>query len=242
MRKKIGGIMPQVAILAGGRATRLRSITEGVPKSLIEIAGKPFIAHQLELLKEKGIFEVVICVGHLGDKIRSYVKDGSRFGMSVAYSFDGDTPLGTGGALFNALPLLDDIFFVMYGDSYLDADLKPIFKYFISYDKMAMMTVFRNENRFDRSNVIYRGHEVIKYDKKNISPEMNYIDYGLIIFRKKVFDGRSKGKIFDLADFCKGLVNEREMLGYEVYERFYEIGSPSGLKETTDYLTNRLGK
>jgi len=225
-----------VAILAGGLATRLYPVTKTIPKSMIELSGKPFIWHQIELLKKKNITKVVICAGYLGEQIKDFLKYGNEYGISVDYSFDGDELLGTGGALKKALPLLGDIFFVMYGDSYLNTDFKVILGYFLSHDKMGLMTVYKNDNLWDKSNIIYSEGKILKYDKKDISKEMNYIDYGLGLLRKKAFQNIVENKVLDLADLYKELISREEMLGYEVKERFYEIGSPEGLKETEHYL------
>ena len=229
-------MMPSVAILAGGLATRLYPVTRTIPKSMIDLSGKPFIIHQLELLKKKGITRIVICAGYLGEQVKDFLKDGTEYGISIDYTFDGDKLLGTGGALKKALPLLGDIFFVMYGDSYLDTDFKVILDYFLPHDKMGLMTVYKNENLWDRSNIIYSDGKILKYDKKDISPEMKYIDYGLGILRKEAFQNITKNEVLDLADLYKELIGRKEMLGYEVRERFYEIGSPDGLKETERYL------
>ncbi|MHB8918161.1 MAG: sugar phosphate nucleotidyltransferase, partial [Desulfocucumaceae bacterium] len=148
-------MMPQLVLLAGGLATRLYPLTRTVPKSMVEVAGEPFIKHQLTLLKKKGITSVLICAGYLWEEIKEYVGDGKKFGVSVNYSFDGDRLLGTGGALVKALPLLDEVFWVMYGDSFLDTEFSAVYKFFKASDKPGLMTVFKNENRWDRSNILY---------------------------------------------------------------------------------------
>src|SRR5262249_11294290 len=157
----MSSVMPPVAILAGGLATRLRPLTEKIPKALIELAGEPFIAHQLRLLHRENIQRVVLCLGFLGEMVRELVKDGARFGLEVGYSFDGDKLLGTGGALKQALPQLGEVFFVLYGDSYLDVALKPIYEAFDVSGGPALMTVFCNEGRWDTSNVLFDGTNVL---------------------------------------------------------------------------------
>src|SRR5258708_875780 len=157
--------MLPLAILAGGLATRLRPVTEQVPKALISVGGEPFLAHQLRLLRDAGIQRAVLCVGYLGEKIQEYAGDGSAFGLSLTYSFDGPTPLGTAGAIRKALPYLGEAFFVLYGDSYLLADFRAIQEALFDSRKDALMTVFRNEGRWDNSNVEYRDDEIIAYDK-----------------------------------------------------------------------------
>src|ERR1035438_8091503 len=175
-----------VAILAGGLATRLRPITEKIPKSLLPVAGKPFLAHQIELLHARGIRRAVLCIGYLGEMIQREFGDGSAFGVRLDYSFDGPKPLGTGGAIKRALPLLGDEFFVLYGDSYLPVEYRPIAEFFRHSGKLGLMTVYRNEGRYDTSNVVFRDGEIAVYDKKNRPPEMRHIDYGLSLFKASV--------------------------------------------------------
>ena len=217
-----------VAVLAGGLATRLRPITEKIPKSLIPVAGKPFLAHQLELLHSRGIRRAVLCVGYLGEMIQREFGDGSAFRRSqLDYAFDGPKLLGTGGALKRALPLLGMEFFVLYGDSYLPIEYRPIAEFFRRSGKLGCMTVYRNEGRYDTSNVVFRDGSVVVYDKKNRLPEMHHIDYGLSLFQAAAFDAYPADKPFDLAEVMGKLVREKQLAGYEVRERFYEIGSPA---------------
>ena len=225
-----------VAILAGGLATRLRPITEKIPKSLVPIAGKPFLAHQIELLHARGIRHAVLCIGYLGEMIQREFGDGSAFGVRLDYSFDGPKLLGTGGAIKRALPLLGNEFFVLYGDSYLPVEYRPIAESFRRSGKLGLMTVYRNEGRYDTSNVVFRNGEIAVYDKKNRSPEMRHIDYGLSLFQASVFASYSAGQPFDLAEVMGKLVREKQLAGYEVRERFYEIGSPAGLTELETLL------
>jgi NDP-sugar pyrophosphorylase family protein len=225
-----------VAILAGGLATRLRPITEKIPKSLIPVAGKPFLAHQLELLYARGIRHAVLCVGYLGEMIRRDFGDGEKYGVKLDYSLDGEKLLGTGGAIKRALPLLGDKFFVLYGDSYLPVDYAPIADFFQRSGKLGCMTVYRNEGKYDTSNVVFAGGEIKVYDKKAKLPEMRHIDYGLSLFKRSAFDAFPAGQPFDLAEVMGKLVREKQLAGYEVRERFYEIGSPAGLAELTTLL------
>jgi len=228
-----------VAILAGGLATRLRPITEKIPKSLVSVAGKPFLAHQLELLQSRGLRRAVLCVGYLGEMIQRDFGDGSAFGLRLDYSFDGPKPLGTGGAVKRALPLLGNEFFVLYGDSYLPVEYRPIAEFFRHSGKLGCMTVYRNEGRYDTSNVVFRDGEIAVYDKKNHPPEMRHIDYGLSLFKAPVFESYSANQPFDLAEVMGKLVREKQLAGYEVRERFYEIGSPTGLAELESLLQSK---
>jgi NDP-sugar pyrophosphorylase family protein len=225
-----------VAILAGGLATRLRPITEKIPKSLVPVAGRPFLAHQLELLRSRGIRRAVLCIGYLGQMIQREFGDGHSLGLQLDYSLDGPKLLGTGGALKRALPLLGGEFFVLYGDSYLPTDYAPIAKFFRRSGKLGLMTVYRNEGKFDTSNVVFRDGEIVVYDKKNRLPEMRHIDYGLSLFRAAAFDSFPAGRPFDLAELMARLVHEQQLAGYQVRERFYEIGSPAGLSELENLL------
>lgn len=234
--------MLPVVILAGGLATRLRPITERVPKALIEIAGEPFIFHQLRYLKQQGVDSVVLCIGYLGEMIESVVGDGSRFGVRVSYSFDGPRLLGTGGAIKTALRLLGKNFFILYGDSFLPIQFKPIEKSYLSSKKLGLITVFKNENKWDRSNVIYQNGTLIEYNKKEIKSDMSYIDYGLGILNADVFLQYPDGEWLDLSEVYNNLSVKGELYGYEVFHRFYEIGSHQGILETKKFITAKDDK
>ena len=228
-----------VAILAGGLATRLRPITERIPKSLVEVAGRPFAEHQIELLQRNGITEIVFLVGHLGEMVRDALGDGERWGVRLSYVFDGPAQLGTGGAIRRALPALGDPFFVLYGDSYLECDYAAIERAFLDSGRSALMTVCQNEDRWDRSNVLFRDGCIVAYDKQGTTPGMRHIDYGLGAFRQAAFARRGDGDAFDLAVLYQELLAEGDLAGYDVGGRFYEIGSPDGLEETRAYLAGR---
>jgi N-acetyl-alpha-D-muramate 1-phosphate uridylyltransferase len=232
-------LMLPLVLLAGGLATRLRPLTHSIPKSLLEVAGEPFIAHQLRLFRRKGVGRVIICAGYLGSMIEDFVGDGTRFGLSVVYSFDGKTLLGTGGALRKAWPLLGHGTLVAYGDSWLDADYAAITSAFLQSDKKGLMTVFRNENAWDSSNVEFDGSRIVTYSKRNKSPSMQYIDWGLGALGPGALEGWENVECFDLADLYSGLVEQSQLVGYEVKERFYEIGSTEGLIETNALLNAR---
>jgi len=228
-----------VALLAGGLATRLRPITTKIPKLLVEVAGEPFFTHQLRLLKAAGLTEIILCVGYLGEQIVELYKDGSRYGVNIKYSFDGPKLLGTGGALIQALPLLGESFYVLYGDSYLPIDYRKIGDHFINSGKQGLMTVFENKGLYDASNVWFENGEIKVYDKKAKLPEMKHIDYGLGLFKASAFEGYSKTEVVDLAEVQKKLVSQHELCGYEMKERFYEIGSPEGLAELNTLLASK---
>jgi NDP-sugar pyrophosphorylase family protein len=225
-----------VAILAGGLATRLRPLTEKIPKLLIEVAGKPFFSHQIRLLKKSGLTRLVLCVGYLGEKIAELYGDGSKFGVQIEYSFDGDKLLGTGGALIRALPKLGDTFYVLYGDSYLPIDYRAVGEFFLKSDQLGLMTVYENHGNYDTSNVWFEDGEIKIYDKKTNIPQMHHIDYGLGVFRATAFDGFPRDAVVDLAEVQKSLVAKKQLAGFEIKDRFYEIGSPAGLNELDELL------
>lgn len=225
-----------VAILAGGLATRLRPITETIPKALVDVAGKPFIIRQLQYLHAQGVSEVVLCVGYLGEQIRGVVGQGDALGLQVKYSSDGFPLLGTGGALRKALSLLGNQFFVLYGDSYLPIDFREVQKAYLRSGQPALMTVLKNKGQWDKSNVLFTEGRLIEYNKSLSRPEMEHIDYGLSVISASAFDGYPLGQRFDLADLYHSLSIRGAMSGMEIYERFYEIGSPDGLKEADAYF------
>ena len=228
-----------VAILAGGLATRLRPATDRLPKALIDVNGRPFIAWQLEALHAQGATRVIICAGYRGDDIRRVVTDEHDFGLHVDWAFDGPTLLGTAGAIRRALPLIGGPFFVLYGDSYLPIDWCPVQEAFLASGKPGLMTVYHNEGRLDRSNVEFDGQRIVAYDKHSATSRMHHIDYGLGAFHTSAFDRLVDGRPADLADLYRDLAAEHLLAAYEVHQRFFEIGSSDGLEETRAYLASR---
>jgi NDP-sugar pyrophosphorylase family protein len=233
-------MMPPLALLAGGLAKRMRPLTEKVPKALLEVAGEPFIAHQLRLFRREGIARVVLCVGYKWEMIQAFVGDGAKFGLEVIYSVDGPKLLGTGGALRNALPHLGPEILVMYGDSWLDTTFAPIVEAFRTSGKPALMTVFRNNGQWDTSNVWYENGVISRYDKRERLPHMHHIDWGLSILKSDLLAEKSPDTAFDLAEIYTDLSRRGELAGYEVTTRFYEIGSMEGLRETDALLCAKL--
>jgi NDP-sugar pyrophosphorylase family protein len=227
-----------VALLAGGLATRLRPRTEQMPKALLPVAGRPFVEHQLALLRSRGYTEVVVCAGYLGEMLERHLGDGARWGMKIRFSFDGPQLLGTGGALRRALPLLGAAFFVLYGDSYLPCDFRAVEKAFAASGLPALMTVFHNQDRWDASNVVFRDGRIVRYDKRDRSAEMRHIDYGLGALRSSALERYPEGAALDLADLYAELAAQGRLAGMEVAERFYEIGSAAGLAETERFLAS----
>jgi len=229
-------MMFPVAILAGGLATRLHPITETIPKSVVEVAGKPFIAWQLSYLREQGVTKVVICLGHLGEMVRDVVGNGERFGLKVSYSEDGPILLGTGGALMKAAPLLGDDFFVLYGDSFLPVNFSTVQKAYEKSSLPALMTILQNQNQWDKSNVFFKNGQLLEYNKRAPRKEMTYIDFGLGVISASILKHYLFDRPFDLADTYQDLSQKGKLAGFEAYDRFYEIGSHTGLKETEKYL------
>jgi N-acetyl-alpha-D-muramate 1-phosphate uridylyltransferase len=225
-----------VAILAGGLATRLRPVTEQTPKALLDVAGKPFLVRQLGYLKDQGLDHVVICVGFLGNQIEEAIGDGSSFGLSVKYSQDWPQLLGTGGALRKALPLIGSEFFILYGDSYLPIDFRAVEQAFLTSGKPALMTVQRNVDRWDKSNVLFREKRIVEYNKRSPAAGMKHIDYGLGVMSADVLLKEDAAGPFDLADVYHKLSTSGRLAGYEIEERFYEIGSPKGLMDAVNYF------
>jgi NDP-sugar pyrophosphorylase family protein len=202
-----------------------------VPKALIPIGGKPFLHHQIDLLKRRGIRDIVLCIGHLGDRVKDYFGDGRWLGVRIKYSEEESQLLGTAGAIKNAEPLLRDDFFLMYGDSYLMIDYREVMRYFRRFDRLGLMVVWRNVDRFERSNVMVEGNLVTAYNKDQKSPDMVYINYGLSVLRKEALAFIPAGRPFSQEDFYQILIDQGELLTFEVEQRFYEIGSPKGLEE-----------
>ena len=231
----------QVVIIAGGLGTRLKAVAPNTPKALVPVAGRPFIDHQFDLLKKHGLADVLMCVGYFADQIEKYVGDGSRFGMRVKYSFEDPARLlGTGGALINALPQLQESFFTLYGDSYLPTDYRAVARAFERGRWRALMSVYRNEGKWDKSNVRVDGDRVAFYSKAAKPGEADCIDYGLSAYRKSVIQAYREVTLpLDLARVQEDLVVRGEMGAFVVSERFYEIGKPEGLAELDRLLAGQ---
>ena len=220
----------QIAILAGGLGTRLGPLTKDQPKSMVDVHGRPFLAWQLDLLRRQGVTDVVLCVGHLGDAIARHFGDGSAFGVRLRYSDEGERRLGTAGALRWAQALLEEAFFVMFGDSYLLFDFRAIMEHFLARDRLALMVVHRNENHWDRSDVRVEGEHVTAY-ALTPEPGMVHINAGLSVLRREALAAPARGRPASLQELYATLIAERQLLGYETRHRFYEVGSPAGLEE-----------
>ena len=230
-----------VAILAGGLGKRLEKKTLNKAKVLIDIAGKPFISRQLNYLSNQGIKEIVICTAHLGNQIKDYVGDGSKYNLKVLYSDDGDKLLGTGGSIKKASRILGDNFFILYGDSFLPINFSLVEKAYFQQKKPALMTVLKNNGRWDKSNADFK-NKTVEYNKKNPKKKMNYIDYGLSIVDSVIFNSFPFNKTFDLSDVFEDLSNKNMLAGLEIYDRFYEIGSINGLNDSISFFKQMENK
>lgn len=227
----------QIAVICGGKATRLYPLTKTISKSMVPVAGKPFMEYQIELFKKNNIFDIVLCAGFFSEQIEEYFGDGSKFGVKIKYSKE-EEKLDTGGALKNAYDLLDDEFFIIYGDSYLAIDYQEVYKYFKKFNKLGLMTVYRNNGELEPSNVMVRGDLVEKFDKGNPNqPNMVHIEFGLNIFQKEVLNLVSD-KVFPIGDYFNKLINKQGLLAFETKQRFYEIGRPSSLVEFEKFITS----
>jgi MurNAc alpha-1-phosphate uridylyltransferase len=228
--------MLPLAILAGGYATRLGTLTSEIPKCLVGINGRPFVDWQLELLIANGYSEFVFCVSYKSAEVQEYLGNGQDRGVSIQYSLDGPTQLGTGGAVQNALPKLGEMFGVIYGDSYLPTNYLAVEQDFLSSKSQALMTVYENQNQFDSSNVEFINGKLINYEKGTKNKDMRHIDYGITFFREVAFRPWRDKSSFDLSEVCHQLAKDNQLGGFEVFERFYEIGSLQGIAEFSQYL------
>jgi NDP-sugar pyrophosphorylase family protein len=232
--------MPPIAVLAGGLATRMRPLTARLPKALLEVAGEPFVAHQLRLFAREGLRDVKLLVGYRWEQIERFVGNGSRFGVKVDYIVDGPTLLGTGGAIRRAIDSLGPEFLVTYCDSWLDAPYAPVVGAFHASGRPALMCVFRNDNRWDSSNVQFEDGVVRCYSKRLRVPEMHHIDWGLGMLKASAVASRPRGELWDLAELYEELSISGRLAGYEMTRRFYEIGSFEGLAETNRLLRTSI--
>jgi NDP-sugar pyrophosphorylase family protein len=229
--------LPAVAILAGGLATRMRPLTERIPKSLVPVAGRPFLAHQLDLLRSQGVLRAVLCVGHLGDQIEAAFGNGRACGVELVYSYDGASLAGTAGALRRALPLLEPEFFTLYGDSYLEIDYRKAWETFRRQAAPALMTVIPRELATEPANAWYESGRVRAYNKGTPQPEMRHVDYGLSLFTAEAL--RSSGDMADISELQSRLARDGQLAGHEVTQRYFEIGSHQGLADLESHLKAR---
>ena len=230
----------QAVILAGGLATRMRPLTETVAKSMLDVAGRPFVDWQLEALASSGFDDVVMCIGRLGSQIRDHVGDGARYGLAVRYSDEGETLLGTGGAVRLAAGLLAETFLVTYGDSYLPFDYGAPLRLLDEHtDCDGVMSVFANAGRWDASNVVTDGAWVLRYEKGTADPAFDHIDYGAIALRRSVIEELPANAPAGLDALQRVLAEKKRLRAYAAHDRFFEIGSPEGLATLARHLRER---
>ncbi|MCK4364986.1 MAG: NTP transferase domain-containing protein [Thermoplasmatales archaeon] len=222
----------QIVILCGGLATRLGDLTKTVPKSMIPIEGKPFLEYQVENLKNHSIKDIVLCVGYLSEKIEDYFGNGSKFGVNIQYSHDGDKPLGPIGAVKNAESLLEDEFFIMYGDSYLTVDFQKAYSFFNQNNKLGLMVVYKNNDKYDKSNLKIKNNLAVSYGEK----DADYIDYGTSMLSKKALNLIPENTFYTTGDFFILLIQKQELLTFETKKRFYHIGTLQALEEFREFI------
>lgn len=221
----------QGVILAGGLATRLRPLTDAVPKVMVDIQGKPFLRYQLDLLRKNDVNDIVLCVGHLADKVREHFGDGKAFGVRIRYSDEGPHLMGTAGALKKAQPMLAKMFLVLDGDSYLALDYKKIMTSFKDRDKLALMVVYKNHDRYDKSNTTIDGDMVKAYDRSRKIPGMVHIHAGLSVLRREALALIPSDRSSSQDELWSELIASDQLMAFTAPGRFYEVGSISGLAE-----------
>lgn len=221
----------EVIILSGGKGTRVKKYTSKIPKCLIKVNGKPFLYHQLKYLKKYKVKNILISSGYLGEKINLYVKNHINF-LNVKVVNDGKKLLGTGGAVVNSLKYLKKNFFIIYGDSYLNFNLKKM----VNKRKLAIMAIYKNKDQYDKSNIILKKTNKILYIKNKKNKNLFYIDYGVSYINKKIFKGLKKNERFELSDFYEMISQKNKLSSFKVKKRFYEIGSYKGIKDIKNYL------
>jgi NDP-sugar pyrophosphorylase family protein len=230
----------QAVILAGGLGTRLRPLTLTVPKCMVPVHGRPFLEYELELLKSSGVDDVVLCIGHLGAKVMEHFGDGEAFGVRISYSHDGKELLGPIGALKLAEPLLEDAFFVTYGDAYPRLGYRALMDALQRSGKLGVMAVYKNEGRFGKSDVVVRDGMVTAYDKKRVLAGMKWINFGVLALRKAALGPIAVGRFCDEEEFHGGLVKQGQLAVFAVRERFYEIGSAASLREFGEFILSTV--
>ena len=231
----------QVVVFMGGLGTRLGVAYRDAPKSMVDVHGKPFFHYPLQVLKRQGFRRFVFCVGFKADPIQKYFEDGKKYQIQIRYVHDGEQPVGTGGALKRALPLLDENVMAIYGDSYIDFEYTKLIDQYDhlkrSDDIAAVMSVMKNKGRWGKSNASLKANGRLRYDKGHPSADMEYIDFGATVLNKQAVANRLQDGYCDLADTYKELGDQDRLGGFEVKERFYDIGTPESLQEFRNFIT-----
>lgn len=227
----------QAVILAGGLGTRLGQLTQIIPKPMVQVCGKPFLEHELVHLRQSGISDFVLCIGHFGEVIEDYFKDGKRLGIGIRYSHDGEKLLGPAGALKHAEPLLEETFFVTYGDAYLRADYTRLMRTLLDSRKLGVMAVYENHDLYGKSDIAVKDGYVVRYDKAGRSKDLSWVNYGVTALKKHALSFIPPAKQCGEEEFYREMILRKELLAFQVGERFYEIGSPPALKEFEQFIS-----
>lgn len=228
-----------MVILCGGLATRLGNLSKRIPKSMIQIEGKSFLEYQIENLKKYSIKDIILCVGHLSEKIENYFGNGEKLGVNIKYSYDREKLLGPMGAVKNAESKLEEVFFIMYGDSYISIDFQKVYAFFIKNNKLGLMVVYKNYDKYDNSNLSVKDNMVIGHKASGITDNINYIDYGTSVLRRKSLNLISEDTFCSTEQFFIKLIIKKELLAYEANKRFYHIGTPNSLEEFREFIKNQ---
>lgn len=230
------GLVVQAVILAGGLGTRLRPITYDIPKPMVPINGRPFLEYQIELLLNQGIKDIVLCVGYLREKIIEHFKDGADFGVNIQYSIEKE-PIGTGGALRNAGGFIEDWFFLLNSDTYLNFDYMKAAEVLLDTDRTGLIVVYSNRDKIAANNISLKNNIVLNYDKNTENPEMNGVDAGVSVYRKNVLKYiPPKHPVSFETEVVPLLIAEGQLLGWLIDERFYDIGTPEMIKIMEEVL------
>jgi N-acetyl-alpha-D-muramate 1-phosphate uridylyltransferase len=229
----------QAAILAGGLGTRLRPLTDKIPKAMVPVNGRPFLEYEIELLKANQVDDLIVCLGYLGKQIEVHFGDGKKFGVKLRYSYDGKELLGPIGGLKMAERFLGKEFFVTYGDAYLRMDYAGMMEGLRASKRLGAMAVYKNEGKFGKSDVIAKRGLVTAYDKKKTLPGMLWVNFGVTALKKSALDGVEAGSYCDEETYYGGLVKQKQLAAYETLDRFYEIGTPKGLDEFTRFILKK---
>lgn len=228
----------QAVILVGGLGTRLGSLTSSVPKPMITVHGRPFLEYELALLAQNGITDVVLCVGYLGEQIAQHFGNGSALGINVQYSWDGEQLVGPVGAMKNAEHLLEDSFFVLYGDAYLRLDYQVLMEAMLFSGCLGAMAVLHNYHEYGPSDLLVTDGIVREYDKKQPRPELEWVNFGVSALRRQALQLVEPHRFCDEEAFYGQLVAQRQLIAFEVKDRFYEIGSLPGLEQFRNLIAS----
>ena len=223
--------------MAGGLATRIRPLTNKIPKSMISIEGKPFLQYQIELLSCYGIKDIILCVGYMGEKIENCFENGNKYNTRIIYSYEKEKLLGTGGALKMTEPYLDEKFYLIWGDSYVRLNYKKMFDFHLKNSKNfdVTMAIFYNIRNFDKSNIVYKNGSIKKYDK-NSTDNMKYIDSGVMVLNKKLLSRIPNREVFQIENLFTKLAKEEKIKPFLIKKRYYEIGSLEGLNQFSKFV------